>query len=160
MGIKGIDYTPNTLIKQLEEKNLTFSIAESCTGGLISHFITNIEGISKFYKGGVVCYSNESKISILKVDKSILDTYGSVSREVTEVLAINVKAIFKSDIGIGVTCYASPTDEDITLKGLSFVSISVPENTITLRKKYKGSRIEIKNSLAKFAIEQLLYVLK
>lgn len=160
MEIERIDYTPNTLIQQLKDKNLTFSIAESCTGGLISHFITNIEGISKFYRGGIVCYSNESKVSILKVDKSILDTYGSVSKEVTEILAINVKAIFKSDIGIGITCYASTADEDITLKGLSFVSFSTPTNTITLRKKYKGSRIEIKNSLAKFTIEQLSHILK
>lgn len=160
METHGIDYIPTLLIERLSKKNWTFSIAESCTGGLISHFITNVEGISKFYKGGVICYSNESKISIMKVDKTILEQFSSVSKEVTEALAINVKEIFKSDIGIGVTCYASATDEDITLKGLSFISIAIPGNIVTLRKKYKGPRVVIKNSLANFTIEQLLYILK
>lgn len=156
----GIDYTPALLLDKLKSKGWTLSIAESCTGGLVSHFVTNIEGISKFFKGAIVCYSNEAKISLLKVDKSDLDKFGSVSKEITEILAINVKEIFQSDIGIGVTCYASFTDEAITLKGLSFVSIASPGNTITLRKKYKGSRTHIKNSLAKFVIKQLLDILK
>ncbi len=155
-----IDYTRAEFIKLLESKKWSISIAESCTGGLLSHFITNIEGISKFYKGGIVCYSNESKINLLKLDPEILKKCGSVSLKVTEAIANNVKDIFSSDVGIGITCYASTTDEIIALKGLSFISVVTPLGTSTFRKKYKGSRVYIKSAVAKFAIEQLINILK
>ncbi|MFN7181378.1 MAG: CinA family protein [Planctomycetota bacterium] len=155
-----IDYLPLKLIELLEKKKLTLSTAESCSGGLLSHFITNIDGISKFFKGGIICYSNESKINLLKVETEILKKYGSVSLEVTEAIARNVRNIFSSDIGIGITCYASQHEDIITLKGLSFISIASASSTKTFRKKYKGSRVYIKSSIVKFALEQLINVLK
>jgi PncC family amidohydrolase len=155
-----LGYTPNKLLELLEKKKWTLSIAESCSGGLLSHFITNIEGISKYFKGSIVCYSNEAKINLVKIEPSLLEKYGSVSKEITQKLAENVKAVFSSDIGIGITCYASVTEDLIALKGLSFIAISTPLKTLIWRKKYFiGTRIKVKVSVAKFALLQLIELL-
>jgi nicotinamide-nucleotide amidase len=93
---------------QLAKLNLTLSIAESCTGGLVSHRITNIPGSSKYFNMAVVCYSNESKLNDLSVPKSIIKKYGAVSSQVAKSMSIGIMKISGSDIGVGITGIAGP----------------------------------------------------
>jgi len=94
--------------KLLEEKNLTLSLAESCTGGLIASRITDVGGSSAYFMGGVVCYSNESKEKFLGVKKETLKSFGAVSEETAMEMAIGCKSVFNTDIGISVTGIAGP----------------------------------------------------
>lgn len=93
----------------LTKKNLKLSIAESCTGGLISNMITNVSGSSNYFERGVVSYSNKSKIEILGVDEEIIKKYGAVSKECAVKMAEGVRLISGSDIGLAVTGIAGPT---------------------------------------------------
>jgi nicotinamide-nucleotide amidase len=95
--------------KLLKEKKLTLSVAESCTGGLLGGEITKISGSSEYFMGGIISYSNEVKINQLGVNKSIIELYGAVSFETASEMAINVKKLFKTDIGISITGIAGPT---------------------------------------------------
>ena len=92
----------------LKEKHATIAVAESCTGGYISHLLTSISGSSAYFKGGVVAYSNEVKTSMLDVNQGTLNQYGAVSREVAEEMVIGVKNRLKSDYAISVTGIAGP----------------------------------------------------
>ena len=80
------------------EKNKKIAIAESCTGGLIGHRITQVAGSSKVFLGGTIVYSNFLKETILGVDKYTLEKYGAVSKQVVEEMAIGVRQKFKSDV--------------------------------------------------------------
>jgi len=92
----------------LKERNITLSTAESCTGGLLSHRITNIPGSSEYFLEGVISYSNEAKSKILGVPMALIDSYGAVSAQVVEVMAKGVKELAGSDIGIGISGIAGP----------------------------------------------------
>jgi nicotinamide-nucleotide amidase len=105
---EGKDSIEDVIIQLAKSKNSTVSTAESCTGGLIGHRLTEVSGSSDVYKGGFVVYSNESKIDLLGVDKSILKKYGAVSEETAQAMAKNVTKIFASDYGISVTGIAGP----------------------------------------------------
>tara|TARA_Y100001970_G_scaffold244301_1_gene310314 strand:+ start:305 stop:1552 length:1248 start_codon:yes stop_codon:yes gene_type:complete len=92
----------------LISKKITLSIAESCTGGMISKKITDIPNSSLFFKGSVVAYSNQIKEQILEVPRDILIKYGAVSSEVALIMAEKIKKIFNSDIGISITGISGP----------------------------------------------------
>ena len=126
--------TVNYLIK----RKLTISTAESCTGGLLSGAITSVTGSSKVFKLGLVTYSNQSKIQILKVLKNIIIKYGAVSEQVCLAMVMNLNKISKTSISISITGIAGPTGG--TKKkpvGLVYVGIK------------KGNRVEVKKYLFK-----------
>ena len=87
--------------KILRNNYKSISIAESCTGGLISSRITSIPGVSEFYKGGVVAYSNEIKSSVLNIPNELIETNGVVSSKIAELMALNIKKIYKTDYSVG-----------------------------------------------------------
>ena len=97
------------IVKRLIKKKLTLSIAESCTGGLLSSSITSISGSSKVFNLGLVTYSNQSKIDILKVSKKNIKKYGSVSKEVCLSMVKNLSKINKDDISFSITGIAGPS---------------------------------------------------
>jgi nicotinamide-nucleotide amidase len=97
------------IIRSFSEKELTIAFAESCTGGFLSHMITNVSGSSNIFDRGVVSYSNQAKIEILKVEQKIIEEHGAVSRPVAFQMADNIRKISKVNIGIGVTGIAGPT---------------------------------------------------
>ena len=99
------------ILKLLANKKLTFSIAESCSGGLTSDLITNIPGSSKIFKGSIISYSNESKISLLNVSKESIKRFGAVSDQVAKEMAIGVRKRFNTDIGLSITGIAGPTGD-------------------------------------------------
>ena len=96
------------LVNLLKRKKLKIAVAESCTGGLLSSTITSINGSSKVFNLGLVTYSNESKIKLLKISKKIIRKYGAVSEPVCKAMAKNVSKIGKTNISISVTGIAGP----------------------------------------------------
>jgi nicotinamide-nucleotide amidase len=106
---KNNDLIEEKIGKLLIKKKKTISVAESCTGGLLASKITDINGSSKYFYGGVCTYTNKSKIDILQVKNFILKKYGAVSDEVAMEMAKNVRNKFHSDIGISITGIAGPT---------------------------------------------------
>ena len=97
------------IIKKLVKKRLTISIAESCTGGLLSSSITSVSGSSKVFNFGLVTYSNQSKINLLKVPKNIIKKYGTVSEQVCLAMVKNISKIDKADMSVSITGIAGPS---------------------------------------------------
>ena len=123
-----------SIVNRLTKKKLTISTAESCTGGLLSSAITSVAGSSKVFKLGLVTYSNQSKIQILKVLKNIIIKYGAVSEQVCLAMVINLNKISKTCISISITGIAGPSGG--TKKkpvGLVFVGIK-NRNKISVKK--------------------------
>ena len=97
------------IVNRLIKKKLTISTAESCTGGLLSSFITSINGSSKVFDLGLIAYSNQSKINILKIPKKIIKRYGTVSKQVCLSMVKNVYKLTKSNISLSITGIAGPS---------------------------------------------------
>src|SRR5210317_581076 len=96
------------MIKKLIKKKLKISFAESCTGGMLSSSITSISGASKVFNLGLVTYSNQAKIKILRVNKSIIKKYGAVSAECCKSMVVNLAKISETDINVSVNGIAGP----------------------------------------------------
>ena len=115
---------------KLRERKLTIGIAESCTGGLISHRITSVPGSSDYYMGSVISYSNEVKMRILGVKESTLDDFGAVSSECAQEMAEGVRRLLGTDIGLSVTGIAGPggatPDKPV---GLVYIALASPDGT-------------------------------
>ena len=97
-----------TLIRLLTKKKLKISLAESCTGGLLASTITSVSGASKIFNLGLITYSNQSKIKILKVNKNIIRKYGAVSHECCLEMVKNLSRISKANINVSITGVAGP----------------------------------------------------
>ena len=97
-----------SIVKKLTKKKYKISFAESCTGGMLASTITSISGASKIFNLGLITYSNQAKIEILKVNKSIIDRYGAVSPECCKAMVIKLSNISKADINVSVTGIAGP----------------------------------------------------
>ena len=96
------------LHKKLIKKKITISVAESCTGGLLSSKLTKLSGSSNYFKMGLITYSNNAKINILKVKKNIIDNHGSVSQECCKSMVENLSKLSKSKINVSITGVAGP----------------------------------------------------
>tara|TARA_Y100000590_G_scaffold330142_1_gene374973 strand:+ start:1166 stop:1639 length:474 start_codon:yes stop_codon:yes gene_type:complete len=103
-----MNFLSKKVVHLLTIKKLKISTAESCTGGLLSSVITSINGSSKIYKLGLIVYSNESKIKILKISKKKIKKYGAVSEQICRDMVNNINKIAKTDISISVTGIAGP----------------------------------------------------
>ena len=97
-----------TLIKLLTNKKLKISFAESCTGGLLASTIASVSGASKIFNLGLITYSNQAKIKILKVNKNIIEKYGAVSHECCSAMVKNLSKISKANINVSITGIAGP----------------------------------------------------
>ena len=97
-----------SLVKILIKKRLKISFAESCTGGLLASSITSISGASKVFNLGLITYSNQAKIKVLKVNKNIITKYGAVSHECCLAMVNNLSKISKANINVSITGIAGP----------------------------------------------------
>ena len=97
-----------SLVKILIKKKLKISLVESCTGGLLASSITSISGASKIFNLGLVTYSNQAKIKVLKVNKNIIKKYGAVSHECCLAMVNNLSKISKANINVSITGIAGP----------------------------------------------------
>lgn len=95
-------------ISLLKQKNLTISVAESCTGGGLGKAFTDLPGSSDYFEGGIISYSNNAKVKLLNVNKHILEKYGAVSKQTAEEMAVNCREIFDTDYSISMTGIAGP----------------------------------------------------
>ena len=143
------------LVKKLIQKKLKISFVESCTGGMLASSITSISGASKVFNLGLITYSNQSKISVLKVKKSIIQKYGAVSAECCEAMVKNLSKISKAQINISVTGIAGPNG-GTKLKPVGLVYIGVKKgNKVLITKNLfkKNSRSSIQKASVKRSLE-------
>lgn len=149
------------LIKKLNERAQTLSIAESCTGGLLSAQLTSHAGISSIFFGGLVSYSNESKQNLLDVPGSLIKAVGAVSTPVALAMARGVRERFNSSWSISITGIAGPNGGSPQKPvGTVCFAICGPGIEETSTQFFSGARKEIQNSSAKFAVEFLTKFLK
>ena len=126
------------LVEILTKKKLKIAFAESCTGGLIGHRLTQVSGSSAVYAGGVISYSNESKIDQLNVNPDNIKNFGAVSEEVAIEMAQNIKKKFSSSIGVSVTGIAGP-DGGSEAKPVGLVYVGYCDKKLSFVKKFNFS---------------------
>jgi len=140
----------------LREKGLTLAIAESATGGLISHLITEVPGSSDYYKGSVTAYSNEAKISLLGVKAEMLLRQGAVSPQVAMEMAMGGLRAFNVDICISDTGIAGPDDGSMKKPvGLFYLGLAYQKDAWYRQHNYSGGRVENKKAATVAALNWL-----
>lgn len=150
---EGLEYDIGDTLRRARQSLAT---AESCSGGLVAHRLTNVPGSSSYFMGGVVTYSNEAKERLLAVDADILESKGAVSEEVARSMAEGVRRRFNTDYGVGVTGIAGPTGGTAEKPvGLVYIAVATPSETFVERNLFTGSRVEIKEQTAEKALAML-----
>ena len=149
------------IVKLLTSKGLTVSFAESCTGGLLSSSITSISGSSKVFNMGLVTYSNNAKVKLLKVPKKTINKYGAVSYETCLSMVKNLSKISKSNISISITGVAGPnggTKEKPI--GLVYIGLKTGRKTIIKKNLFNSKkRILIQKATVNQALKLILNIL-
>jgi nicotinamide-nucleotide amidase len=145
----------NSIVKKLNKKRLKISFAESCTGGLLASEITSVNGASKVFGLGLVTYSNQAKISVLKVNKNIIKKYGAVSPECCEAMVKNLAKISKAQINVSITGIAGPNGGTKTKPvGLVYIGVKNKNKILITKNIFKQkSRKAIQNSTVKRTLE-------
>jgi len=147
--------------KLLFQKKLTLSLAESCTGGLISHRLTNVPGSSEYFMGGIVSYAYQAKVNLLGVSWDTLKQHGAVSAEVVREMALGARRAFSTDIGLSVSCIAGPGGATPNKPvGTSWCGISFGDIDRQYHFLLEGNRLQVKEQLAQKALESLLDLLQ
>ena len=141
----------------LFEKDLTLSVAESCTGGLCSSRFTDIAGSSNYFLGGAVVYSNDSKKKLLGVTAETLERFGAVSGETVSEMARGARDLFESDIGLSISGIAGPgggtAEKPVGTVWFGFTHAL--SGTVCEMRNFTGTRDEIKNFAAAAAIDMV-----
>ena len=149
------------IVNLLAKKKLTVSFAESCTGGLLASSITSISGSSRIFNMGLVTYSNNAKVKLLKVPKKTITKYGAVSYETCLSMVKNLSKISKSNISISITGVAGPnggTKEKPI--GLVYIGLKKGRKTIIKRNLFKSKkRILIQKATVNQALKLILNIL-
>ena len=151
----------NSIVKKLNKKKLKISFAESCTGGMLASKITSISGASKVFGLGLVTYSNQAKISILKVNKRIIQKYGAVSPECCEAMVKNLAKISKAQINVSITGIAGPNGGTKTKPvGLVYIGVKNKNKILITKNIFKQkSRKAIQNATVKRTLEIIRYTI-
>lgn len=154
---KNIENSIETVVSKILIKNkLTISIAESCTGGLVSSTFINYPGISSVFMEGCITYSNESKIKRLGVNPNTLDIYGAVSEETAIEMVEGIAKNFNTNVAISTTGIAGPDGGSIEKPvGLVYIGIYINGNTTVKKYIFNGNREEIRLKATENAINDL-----
>ena len=140
----------------LKARGMAVATAESCTGGLVGHRITSVDGSSAYFERGVVVYSNDAKIELLGVPESILRAHGAVSAETAEAMARGVCAIARTPCGVSVTGIAGPGGGTPTKPvGTVYVGVAVNDRTVVRRFRFGGDRASVKWQSSSMALDML-----
>ncbi|MBK7867323.1 MAG: competence/damage-inducible protein A [Ignavibacteriales bacterium] len=140
----------------LRERQMTISVAESCTGGCISDLITDVSGSSEYFERGVIAYSNAAKVEILQVDEDLIHEKGSVSEEVAIEMAKGVRAISGTDLGVSITGILGPKGATPTKPvGLVYIAVASHEKAVAKKFNFGGTRIENKARASQAALEMV-----
>ncbi len=146
----------SVVVGMMAERGVTLGIAESCTGGLLGHRITNVPGSSEVFLAGIVSYSNDSKVKLLGVPKELIERCGAVSREVAEEMARGVREASGARIGMGITGIAGPGGGTATKPvGLVYIALSTEADTLSEENRFVGNRADVKARSAQSALVML-----
>jgi nicotinamide-nucleotide amidase len=138
----------------LTERHLTIAVAESCTGGMILHKLTSVSGSSAYVERGVVAYSNRSKMELLGIPEELIRTHGAVCGEVAQAMAVGIRRLAGTDIGLSTTGIAGPaggTEEKPV--GLVWAGFADATASLSVRMQFGGSRGIIKERASQAALE-------
>lgn len=135
---------------------MTIAVAESCTGGLICHRLTNVSGSSDYLESGVVAYSNPSKAKLLGVSGEVISKHGAVSEACVQAMATGIKKLAGTDLGLSVSGIAGPTGGTLE-KPVGTVYIALASNNDVQCWKYlfEGRRGEIKQKASEEALMRI-----
>lgn len=154
MAVEPVEYF---LGKLLSRHNLRLAVAESCTGGLLGHRITNVPGASAYFAGGVIAYAYDIKVRLLGVDQHTLEQSGAVSRAVALQMARGVRFKLECDLGLSITGIAGPQGGTAEKPvGLTWIGLSTPENDRAWRYVWDGDRLQNKEQSAEQALRLLV----
>jgi|TARA_B100001059_G_C17516395_1_gene418478 nicotinamide-nucleotide amidase len=150
------------IVANLIKKKLNISFVESCTGGLLSSSITSVSGSSKIFSMGLITYSNQSKIAILKISKKIIQKYGSVSVQCCSSMVNNLSKISKSKVCISITGIAGPRGGTRQKPvGLVYIGIKIGKKVFINKCNFKNKgRIFIQKQTVKKSLNLLLKLIK
>ncbi|MFS4482842.1 competence/damage-inducible protein A [Hyunsoonleella sp. 2307UL5-6] len=144
------------IAKRLTASGKTLAIAESCTGGNVAERFTQNPGASAYFNGGVITYATASKIKVLGISKTLIDTYSVVSAEVAEAMAQNVRELFNADYGVATTGNAGPTKGDSNVDvGTVFIAIAGKDTVISQSFKLGSTRKRVIKKAVNRALEML-----
>ena len=145
------------IVRKLIKKKLKISFAESCTGGMLSSSITSIAGASKVFNVGLVTYSNQAKIRILKINKDIIKEYGAVSAECCEAMVKNLAKISKAQINVSVTGIAGPKGGTKNKPvGLVYIGVKKSNRILVTKNIFKQKS---RNSIQKATVKRSLEII-
>ena len=153
---------PKKIITLLKKKKLKIAVAESCTGGMLSSAITSVSGSSKVFNLGLIVYSNESKIKVLKISKKLIRKYGAVSEQVCKAMAKNVSKIGKTNMSISITGIAGPSGGTKQKPvGLIYVGIKKANKVKVNRYLFKNKgRLYIQKATVNKSLDLILSFIK
>ena len=144
------------IIDKLIKKNISISVAESCTGGLIANTITKFSGVSKIFSYGIITYSNKAKSKYLSVSKTNLSKFGAVSKEVAEDMINGLYENERTKICISTTGIAGPNGgTKLKPVGLVYIGIKIYNNNYIFKKIYKGNRLDIQRRTRDFIFRKI-----
>ena len=146
------------LVKILTKKKLKIAFAESCTGGMLASEITSVSGASKVFGIGLVTYSNQAKITVLKVNKSIIQKYGAVSPQCCKAMVKNLSKISKAQINVSITGIAGPNGG--TKKkpvGLVYIGVKINNKILITKNIFKQKS---RKSIQKTTVKRTLRIIK
>ncbi|NLA06442.1 MAG: competence/damage-inducible protein A [Firmicutes bacterium] len=150
------DEIQHAVVRLLEEKQMRCAVAESVTGGLIAHKLTEVPGCSKVLGLAVTSYSNDAKIKVLGVPEADIERYGAVSREVALQMARGIRSLSGADVSISTTGVAGPLrDDHMHNVGLVFIGLAWNDGIACGRFQFFGTRSEIKERIAKKSLDIL-----
>lgn len=140
----------------LTNLGMTIAVAESCTGGLISHRLTNISGSSAYFEMGLITYSNRSKTAVLGVPEDLILSHGAVSEACVRAMASGVRALAATDLGLAVSGIAGPTGGTAEKPvGTVHLALACPEGVHAWRFLFQGDRETIKGSASDEALARI-----
>jgi nicotinamide-nucleotide amidase len=143
-----------TVGRLLREHQSTLAVAESCTGGLVAHRLTQIPGSSDYFERSVVVYSNKAKIQMLGIPESLISSLGAVSAEVAEKMAEGIRQVSGTTLGLAITGIAGPTGgSEEKPVGRVFIALAGPKGTVSKRYQLPGDRNQIQTLSAYLAID-------
>ena len=151
-----------TLVKKLTRKKLKISFAESCTGGMLANTITSISGASKVFNLGLITYSNQAKIKVLKVNKNVIKRFGAVSHECCKAMVVNLSKISKANINVSITGIAGPKGGTKQKPvGLVYIGVKKGLKTNIYRCLFKNKkRLSIQKATVKKALNLVIRITK
>ena len=142
-----------SLIKLLAKHNLTLASCESLTGGLFAKSLTDAAGASWVFKGGLVVYSSEAKVKLVKISSLTPEKYGTISKQCAEEMARNIQKLLKVELAISFTGNAGPKAQESKPVGLVFIGLAIREKLIVKSYQFSGSREEIREKTVKEGVK-------